>query len=54
LYRQPDAQFVTETNPLGHAYFLGEVGLTMGQVLSLPMVALGLGLILGSYLRRAR
>ncbi len=54
LYRQPDAQFVTETNPLGHAYFIGEIGLTMGQVLSLPMIALGLGLVLGSYLRRAR
>ncbi len=52
LYRQPDAQFVTETNPLGHAYVFGEIGLTMGQVLSLPMIAFGVGLALASYLRR--
>jgi phosphatidylglycerol---prolipoprotein diacylglyceryl transferase len=42
FFRQPDAQFVTETNPLGLAYQLGGVGLTMGQALSLPMIAVGL------------
>ena len=44
--RQPDAQFVSDGNPLGLAWQLGEFGLTMGQILSLPMIAVGLFLIL--------
>lgn len=44
--RQPDAQFVTPDNPLGLAYHMGGVGLTMGQTLSLPMIAIGLWLVL--------
>ncbi|MFN4159846.1 MAG: prolipoprotein diacylglyceryl transferase [Gemmobacter sp.] len=40
--RQPDAQFVSPGNPLGLAFHLGGYGLTMGQVLSLPMIAVGL------------
>jgi phosphatidylglycerol---prolipoprotein diacylglyceryl transferase len=47
--RQPDAQFVTEGNPLGLAFHLGGYGLTMGQILSLPMIAVGLW-----FLMRAR
>lgn len=39
--RQPDAQFVTPGNPLGLALHLGGYGLTMGQILSLPMIAAG-------------
>ena len=44
--RQPDAQFVSPGNPLGLAWHLGGYGLTMGQMLSLPMVLVGIGLIL--------
>ncbi|MCB1364970.1 MAG: prolipoprotein diacylglyceryl transferase [Rhodobacteraceae bacterium] len=44
--RQPDAQFVSPGNPLGLAFHVGGYGLTMGQMLSLPMIALGLWLIL--------
>ncbi|MGB8811649.1 MAG: prolipoprotein diacylglyceryl transferase, partial [Paracoccaceae bacterium] len=44
--RQPDAQFVTQGNPLGLAYQLGGYGITMGQTLSLPMIAVGLWFIL--------
>ena len=44
--RQPDAQFVSPGNPLGLAFHVGGDGLTMGQMLSLPMIALGLWLIL--------
>ena len=44
--RQPDAQFVAEGNPLGLALQVGGYGLTMGQLLSLPMVLFGLFLIL--------
>ena len=43
LFRQADAQFVTPDNPAGHVIVLaGGWGLTMGQILSLPMLALGL------------
>jgi phosphatidylglycerol:prolipoprotein diacylglycerol transferase len=44
--RQPDAQFVGPDNPIGFAIaFSPSVGLTMGQLLSLPMIALGLWLV---------
>ncbi|MGR3500758.1 prolipoprotein diacylglyceryl transferase [Pseudaestuariivita sp.] len=43
--RQPDAQFVTDGNPLGLAWHVGGYGLTMGQLLSLPMTLVGLWLI---------
>ncbi len=44
--RQPDAQFISPGNPLGLAWHIGGYGLTMGQILSLPMIALGLWLAL--------
>ncbi|MDU9003122.1 prolipoprotein diacylglyceryl transferase [Sedimentitalea todarodis] len=44
--RQPDAQFVAPGNPLGLVWHMGGYGLTMGQVLCLPMMALGVWLIL--------
>ncbi|HLQ18863.1 MAG TPA: prolipoprotein diacylglyceryl transferase [Tabrizicola sp.] len=40
--RQPDAQFVSPGNPIGWAVQFGAYGLTMGQLLSLPMIAAGL------------
>lgn len=44
--RQPDAQFTGPDNPIGFAIALSpSVGLTMGQLLSLPMIALGLWLV---------
>jgi phosphatidylglycerol:prolipoprotein diacylglycerol transferase len=44
--RQPDAQFVSPGNPVGHALQFGAgLGLTMGQLLTLPMIAAGLWLI---------
>ncbi|MEX0307107.1 MAG: prolipoprotein diacylglyceryl transferase [Ruegeria sp.] len=42
FFRQADAQFVSPGNPLGLAWHVGGYGLTMGQLLSLPMIALGL------------
>jgi phosphatidylglycerol:prolipoprotein diacylglycerol transferase len=44
--RQPDAQFVTLENPVGLAWHIGSIGLTMGQLLSLPMIAVGVFLCL--------
>ena len=46
FFRQPDAQFITPENPLGLAFHVSGYGLTMGQILSLPMLLLGLFLIL--------
>ena len=43
--RQPDAQFVAPGNPLGLAWQFGGYGLTMGQILSVPMILLGLFLL---------
>jgi len=43
--RQPDAQFVGPDNPLGWALQFGDMGLTMGQLLSAPMFAFGIVLI---------
>ena len=42
FFRQPDAQFVTPDNPVGLAFHVNGFGLTMGQTLSLPMIAVGL------------
>ncbi|MBL3566250.1 prolipoprotein diacylglyceryl transferase, partial [Rhodovulum sulfidophilum] len=50
--RQPDAQFAGPGNPLGLALHWQGYGLTMGQLLSLPMIAFGLGLILHAARRR--
>ena len=44
--RQPDVQFITAHNPLGLAFQMQGYVLTMGQTLSLPMIAFGLLLIL--------
>lgn len=44
--RQPDAQFVGPDNPVGFALALSpDLGVTMGQILSLPMIAAGLWLV---------
>ncbi|MCI2400796.1 prolipoprotein diacylglyceryl transferase [Aliiroseovarius subalbicans] len=46
FFRQADGQYITPDNPLGHVMRLGEAGLTMGQILSLPMVAIGIATLL--------
>lgn len=46
FFRQPDAQFITAENPLGHVFALGPLGVTMGQLLSTPMILAGLILLL--------
>ena len=45
LFRQPDSQFVAADNPIGHALQFGNWGLTMGQLLSLPMIVVGVILV---------
>lgn len=52
FFRQADAQFIRPDNPWGHVLRLGELGLTMGQLLTLPMIAVGL-ILLAMSRRRA-
>jgi phosphatidylglycerol:prolipoprotein diacylglycerol transferase len=52
LFRQPDEQFQTPGNPLGFFIQIGDYGLTMGQMLSFPMVILGLLMCLTSMRNR--
>ncbi len=42
MFRQADAQFISADNPLGHVIDWAGFGLSMGQILSLPMVLVGL------------
>jgi phosphatidylglycerol:prolipoprotein diacylglycerol transferase len=50
--RQPDAQFISVGNPLGLAWHVSGYGLTMGQILSLPMIVFGIVMFL--WARRTR
>lgn len=53
-FRQADAQYITPDNPLGHVIGTADIGLTMGQLLSLPMIAAGaLVLVVALRARRA-
>ena len=53
LARQPDAFYQSPSNPLGLAWQWGPTsGLTMGQILSIPMVLIGLGVLIAA--RRGR
>ncbi|MFY0692293.1 MAG: prolipoprotein diacylglyceryl transferase [Paracoccaceae bacterium] len=45
FFRQPDAQFVSEGNPLG---LIAGTGMTMGQLLSLPMIVVGVIVVLAA------
>ncbi|MAR04496.1 MAG: prolipoprotein diacylglyceryl transferase [Planktomarina sp.] len=45
IVRQPDAHFQSLENPIGFAIQFGKLGLTMGQILSLPMIFIGLWLV---------
>lgn len=50
--RQADAQFITPDNPMGYAVQMGGFGLSMGQLLSLPMIAFGLAMV--AWAKRSR
>ncbi len=56
-FRQGDAQFISAANPNGHILRFGAApdawGLTMGQILSLPMIVAGLLFVLWASRRRA-
>ena len=45
LAHQPDAQFTSDLNSIGRIIQFGDWGLTMRQLLSLPMILIGITLI---------
>jgi len=45
FYRVADDQYITPDNPLGRVVFIGDFGLSMGQLLSTPMILVGLAFI---------
>ena len=49
-FRQGDAQFTEPTNPWGHVIRFGQdidsIGLSMGQILSIPMIVVGMAILL--------
>lgn len=51
FFRQADAQFITPDNPLGHVLGGPVWGLSMGQVLSLPMLLIGLAFVIRARMR---
>lgn len=54
LFRVADAQFTSPDNPLGHVLGGPVIGLTMGQLLSLPMLAMGAAFIARALRRMPR
>jgi len=51
FFRQGDPQYVSEGNPFGQVIRFGDsawAGLSMGQILSLPMIAIGIAFLLWS------
>ena len=47
IFREPDAQFVNALNPNGYIIFINEsFGLSMGQILCLPMILIGVATII--------
>ena len=45
FFRVPDPQFISEENLNGYVVFLNNFGITMGQLLSTPMILCGMILI---------
>ena len=45
FFRRADAQFISPDNPMGYVIGTGSLGLSMGQLLSLPMILIGLAII---------
>jgi phosphatidylglycerol:prolipoprotein diacylglycerol transferase len=51
--RQPDLHFQSVENPIGYVFYSENFGITMGQILSLPMIFVGLALVINTLLRPA-
>lgn len=51
FFREPDPQFLSALNPNGYVIRIDFLGMTMGQVLCLPMLIVGLFLIFSAALK---
>ena len=54
FFREADPQFITSENPLGYVFSFGDFGFSMGQLLSVPMILIGLLAVLLSGIRKAK
>ena len=54
LFREADPQFIMLNNPNGYIFSFGNFGLSMGQLLSLPMILVGLLFVMSATLRKDR
>ena len=45
IFRQPDNYYVTVSNPFGYMIQISDWGLSSGQVLSIPMIVIGIIII---------
>ena len=54
FFREADPQFITFENPLGYVYSFGSFGLSMGQLLSVPMILIGLLMVFVSSMKKAK
>jgi len=54
IFREADSQFITPENPNGYIYNLGDYGLSMGQALSIPMIAVGFLLLILALSRKGQ
>ena len=54
LFREADPQFIMLNNPNGYIFSFGNFGLSMGQLLSLPMILVGLLFVMSAALRKDR
>ena len=52
--RQPDLHFQSAENPMGYMFYSDNFGITMGQILSLPMIVVGLALVIRAIRRPAQ
>ena len=53
-FREADAQFITPDNPMGFVIGSGSIGLSMGQLLSLPLIVAGIAVIFWARSRATR
>ncbi|HFQ15408.1 MAG TPA: prolipoprotein diacylglyceryl transferase [Rhodobacteraceae bacterium] len=53
FFRQADAQFISPDNPMGYTLRIGAWGVSQGQLLSLPMIAVGIAVLVWASRRAA-
>ena len=52
IFRVSDPQFVSFDNPNGYIYSIGQIGISMGQLLSIPMIFVGVLILFFSLFKK--